>query len=313
MSLGDVQRLGGPASTVRAVRRLTGLPINEYAEVRSTALARAVDTVGGVWVNVPSGAAASEASSTTQALMVGSQRLSGADALAFALATTTVDPVFARIRNQGLVVSALGSALSARTTSPLALLTKIAPCTKTSMGLGELSGTLSSAGSAGKFGVFSAVVTGQRQQRFVVPDSVALSRLVGDMRNERPFDVPSATLGQAAADAASAVSSKPPSQVTVTVRNGAGLSGAAKQAAGLLQTHGFVIAGTGNANMNVYPHTLVVYRSDPAVADLVAQYLQPGVRIVRSYGLYSFKSEILLMIGKDWDISRAPVVEIKAQ
>lgn len=85
------------------------------------------------------------------------------------------------------------------------------------------------------------------------------------------------------------------------------------QAAGVLQTHGFVIQSTGNANMNVYKQTLVIYHGDKSLADLVAQYLQPGVKLVPAAGLYSFTGDVLVMVGKDWDLSKAPVAAIQTK
>jgi hypothetical protein len=57
----------------------------------------------------------------------------------------------------------------------------------------------------------------------------------------------------------------------------------------------------------------VVYRSDKSLAELVAQYLQPGVKIVPAAGLYTFDGDVLVMVGKDWDLSKAPVAPIQTK
>jgi hypothetical protein len=97
----------------------------------------------------------------------------------------------------------------------------------------------------------------------------------------------------------------------VTVHNGSGISGAAKQAADVLLTQGFHIASTGNANQNVYNKTFVIYNTDVSLANLVAQFLPAGTKVVRANGMYAFKTDILVIVGKDWDLSKVPVAAIK--
>jgi len=90
-----------------------------------------------------------------------------------------------------------------------------------------------------------------------------------------------------------------PSSVTVTVRNGAGIEGCAKAAAGILEGLGYKIAGVGNANQFVYDRTLVVYRDKADAAEQIAGEL-PTADAVESRGMYEFSTDILVVVGKDY-------------
>ena len=92
-----------------------------------------------------------------------------------------------------------------------------------------------------------------------------------------------------------------PSQVSVTVRNGAGIAGGAARVAEELQAYGYQIYDTGNADSYVYDETLVVY-ADPAdevAAEDIVGILGSGRSVDASY-YYSFDSDVLVVIGKDW-------------
>ena len=104
-----------------------------------------------------------------------------------------------------------------------------------------------------------------------------------------------------------------PSSVTVTVRNGSGISGVANQAATILKAKGFKIKDVGNAGQNVYKKTLIIYKTSTGAASLVAKYLPPGTTIVQSRGMYTFTGTVLVVIGKDWDVSKVPAAPVVTQ
>jgi hypothetical protein len=90
-----------------------------------------------------------------------------------------------------------------------------------------------------------------------------------------------------------------PGSVTVSVLNGAGRDGVAAQAARILTRDGYRIKDVGNANQFVYDRTLVVYKSDRRPADAVARDLGLG-KVIASRGMYSFATDILVVVGTDW-------------
>jgi hypothetical protein len=93
------------------------------------------------------------------------------------------------------------------------------------------------------------------------------------------------------------------STVSVTIRNGAGIEGSASAVSGMLGTLGYTVGEVGNANQFVYKETLVVYSTDRTAAVQVASDL-PAAKIVESRGMYSFSTDILVVVGEDyrtWD------------
>jgi hypothetical protein len=217
--------------------------------------------------------------------------------------------------DQQRLVHAIAGAIAQRAGSPavLGILAASAPSIKTTLGLGGLSDLETQLRNAGSSRIWEATLTGASGRTGLVPDAATLTRLVGEIHRGVPFDLPAAELPNAAAKDSTVVATKTPSRVTVTVSNGGGISGAAKQAAGVLQTQGFHIVSTGNATSNVYQQTYVVYGSDKGLAQLVAQYLQPGTKIIPSDGFYTFKTDVLVVVGKDWDLGKVPAAQIQAQ
>ncbi len=99
----------------------------------------------------------------------------------------------------------------------------------------------------------------------------------------------------------------------MTVRNGSGISGVANQAATILKAKAFKIKDVGNAGQNVYKKTLIIYKTDAKAAALVGTYMPPGTTIVQSRGMYSFPSKVLVVVGKDWDVSKVPAAPVLTQ
>ena len=54
-------------------------------------------------------------------------------------------------------------------------------------------------------------------------------------------------------------------------------------------------------------------RIDSGIIELVASALPPVAKLVQSRGMYAFDSDVLVVIGKDWDISRVPVTPMTGE
>ena len=102
-----------------------------------------------------------------------------------------------------------------------------------------------------------------------------------------------------------------PSDVTVTIRNGAGISGCAKQAASILKAQAFKVKDVGNAQQFVYPKTLVVYKKNKPAAEQILKALPPGTKLVESRGMYVFDTDVLVVVGKDWDLAKVPITPVQ--
>lgn len=319
-ALGNAWRYGGSPATIKAVKDLTGQSINDYLEVDVSAIRKAVDAVGGSWVVVPTSIESTTADTSPKqnatTLQPGAQLLDGYHALTFVRAPASLaDQGYGRLQNQRLLLDSLGPKVSqtASGLKALSLFAAVSPYVKSTMNLGTLDAFQRQLRGIETGGIYYATVPGAWKAGYITPDASVLGKLMADMRAGRPFGQPSADLAKAALQSTTVIASKPPSQTSVTVANGGGISGAAKQAAGALQTQGFRIKSVGNANLNVYKQTLVVYKTDPSLARSVAQYLPPGVKIVRSFGFYTFDTDVLVVVGRDWNPSNVPVAPIQTQ
>ncbi|MFD0704104.1 LCP family protein, partial [Slackia equolifaciens] len=72
---------GGAAGAVECVSEFAGVPISHYAEVHFDELENVVDTLGGIWVDVPE---SFDAGNGGMAFEAGEQKLNGEQALAYA-------------------------------------------------------------------------------------------------------------------------------------------------------------------------------------------------------------------------------------
>jgi hypothetical protein len=139
---------------------------------------------------------------------------------------------------------------------------------------------------------------------YVVLDDAKMHDLISRLAAGQSIDKSvqaSSTAVEANAAASNVVD---PKTVTLTVRNGAGGQGVASSAASKLTTAGFVVQETGNAARFVYPQTLVIYKDDQSAAEAVQSALGYGT-LVKSNGRYSFKTAILVVVGKDWKTAQA--------
>ncbi len=130
----------GAAGAVDAVSKFAGVPITHYAEIHFQELETLVDTLGGVWVNVPVTNDETGSSNTGKRIEAGEQLLNGEQALAFArerYGYTRGD--FQRADNQRILAQAIVKKVL--DVSPLELpgtVQQLAECVSTDYGLNEI-------------------------------------------------------------------------------------------------------------------------------------------------------------------------------
>jgi LCP family protein required for cell wall assembly len=311
--------LGGPPLTIKVVKEFTGLPIEHYMEVNFLGFENAVNELGGVWLTVDKAindpAAASQSVHQRAAkIPAGYQKLDGEHALTFVRTRHGfADQDIGRMGNQQVFFKAVARKLE-RTSDPrvvIRVVNSIAPYVETDMSLMDMLKTALNMKDAGTDRVYTATIAGVWKSPYIYTDEAKKTELLNALNEGRPFVAPATAKSNTKTTTKSPALK--PSSINITVKNGAGVSGYGAQAAAILKTHGFKIASVGNANQSVYPQTIVVYKKNVAAADLVAAALAPGTKTVQSKGMYSYPTEILVVTGKDWNVSDIPAASVSTQ
>lgn len=291
---------GGPALMIDTVEEFLGVPINHYMDIDFAGFIKVVDSLGGVWVDVDTAIDDPKASShgeyvngkfTGQVIDPGYQLLDGDHALTFVRSRDFPDADFTRMRHQQMFFKALADQATkfGNVLKIPGMVKDIAQYMSTDMGIGPIIDVAVALKDMGGANVQTATVDGEWKSPYIWTDEERKAELVSAFTAGRAFDA------TATVDPATVV----PSTVTVTVRNGAGIPGCAAAAASMLTAGGYKVGEVGNANQFVYDETLVVYQTNSAAAEAVAALLPTG-KVIPSKNMYTFTSEILVVVGKDY-------------
>jgi len=296
---------------ISTVEALTGQKINHYMGVNFTGFKKIVEAMGGIEVDVPYKIDDPKADytpgKTASVIDKGTQVLDGPHALTFVRTRAFPDADITRMKNQQIFFKAVADTAAHKLTVAQipGLVTAAVPYMSTDMSLMDLIRTARDLKGAGSENMYTTSLPGAWVSPFLVPDEAKKAEILKKFEEGVPFDE------TAAESEAKKVASLKPGDVKVTVRNGTTKVGVAKQAASVLTTRGFSVGEVGNTDVqNVYTKTMVIYKTSKASAQLVAKYLQPNVQIVQSRGMYTFKTETMVIIGKDWDVNKLPVTNV---
>lgn len=294
-TLSDVYAQGGDAALVQAVEGLAGIQAVHYARTDATGLEGLVDALGGVNVTLDSDVSDPDAGGIT--LPAGAQTIDGQQALFLCRANDYDQPDDGRAAHMAQVAAGLLSKASMLDGIGYYLdMDRIADCLNTDMDVRALGSFVKSLrglelGSimSGAMPVQSYTSNGVRTMTVEQDAWTAMMERVkqGQTPKESVEDV---------------VASVDADSFTITVNNGGGIEGAAAQAASMLEGDGFKVESVGNANMQVYDETLVVYKDEKLEqqAGAVVALLGHG-RAVWDSIHYTFDTDILVVIGSDWE------------
>jgi LCP family protein required for cell wall assembly len=293
---------GGPALMIKTVEGFLDIKINNYMEVSFLGFQKAVDALGGVWIDVETEiddwkAASHSANPLAKHIDPGYQLLTGEFALTYVRTRDFPDADFTRMRHQQTFFKALAAQSSRIENLPKlpAIAREIAKYTATNMSVSEMLDVILALKGIGSADIQTATIVGEWKSPYVWTDEEEKDRLVALFNAGEAFEA-SSTVSTAVQ----------PSTISVTVRNGAGQEGVALSASTILTAAGFTVGEVGNANQFVYDKTLVVYKTDAnkAAADLVASKLPTG-NVVASRNMYEFTTDVLVVVGKDWKAAEA--------
>lgn len=289
---------GGPALVIETVTDITGLPISHYAEVDFKGFKDVVDALGGVTVTVPEDIYDMKAANHVESaarLKAGTQVLDGAHALTFARSRQFPRGDLQRIENQQTFLKAvLKEALKPSNVLRLpSVVNAIAESMTTDMSVGDLLSIANQMKGMNGDALEAVTMPGEPQMigggSYVIMDEEGFAAMIERVKAGQPAEAPDSGSGTAVE----------PYQITVTVKNGSGISGVAADAARRLRNLDFRVGEIGNMNQMVYDETLVVYKKNKDRATLVSEGLGKG-KVVSSRGMYSFDTDVLVVVGKDW-------------
>jgi len=132
---------------------------------------------------------------------------------------------------------------------------------------------------------------------YVILDDAKLHAMIDRMKKGLPLEVKTGTGTNGSTTPTVTIK---PSEVKLTIRNGAGVSGLGKQCSDFFIAKKFTVKETGNMSQYVYGRTLIVYqKGNEAKANFVRETLGFG-DVLPSAGMYTFETPVMVVIGKDW-------------
>lgn len=311
--------LGQEKLAIQTVEKLTGVTINHFMAVNFKGFHKIVNSIGGVEIDVPVAIDDTKAdyskSKEFHEIDAGPQILNGGQALVFVRSRAYPDGDFSRMRNQQAFFKALADQVTKVSGSKLpGIVTATVPYLSTDMSLMQLIRTAQDLRSIGSKNVYTDTLPGEWRTPFIYPDEEAKAELLRRFKKGQIIGA-EAIAAEEKAKKKAAESKLDPSKITVSVNNGTTRVGIAKQGASVLKARGFNLPSEpGNMpNQSVYEKTMIVYKTSKSAAELLAKYLQPNIKLVESRGMYAYDTELLLICGKDWDLTKVPVAEVKTE
>lgn len=283
-------RQGGEAQLVRSVKDATGMEFAHYLRITEDGLQKLVDDIGGVPINVQYRVDDPRVGHVV--IPPGEQTLTGEQAVAFVAATNYPDGRTQRMNNQlELLFSLLDKLTSSEGLGWLNDSDVVSSAIKTDLSYDTLSAL------AGIYSDDATFYTASMPGSYYLANDVtcfAPSKTAWEQMRER-FQAGEDT--NTSAD----TSGVQKDQLSIVVQNGSGTDGLAAQAASMLESKGYNVQDTGNADSFVYTETLVVYKEekDEAAAEAIVADLGIG-RAVYASVYYNLKTDIQVVVGQDW-------------
>lgn len=289
----DAREVGGDAELISQVADLADVDITHFAMTDAQGIAGMVDAVGGVQVNVSE--EVDDPYAGTKVLLAGDQSLDGADALIYLRATNFSNGIEGAAANRvGFTLALAQRALTAEGLSFAALVGDAGDYVSTDMTSSQLIALSDALRPLDEVTVYTCVVPGYETDGTPTLYEYSDSQWADMLERVKAGEDPNAI--------DSSAEYVNPADVTVEVRNGAGTTGAASSLGDMLSAAGYAVEGVGNVDDGTtYPETFVIYsdEANEGAAKAVMQVVGSG-RIIVGGDFYTFDTDILVIIGKDW-------------
>ncbi|MDD6289529.1 MAG: LCP family protein [Eggerthellales bacterium] len=290
----DARRIGGTKELVSAVADVAGVKISHLVTTNVQGITKLAQEMGGVTLNLSEEVDDPNAGGVY--IAAGQQTLEGEQLVTFLRASNYSDGVRSQMVNQGLTTALVLQYLSKD--GFLSLATRLDRCAgafQTDWSGSGLYGALSDFVGFSVENAYTTYVPGYRDSVSADASYVVSSASFAQLMEQ--VNAGQNPLQEGQVD----TSGVDPSKIKVEVRNGSGIDGGASSIAQILESAGYVIDQTGNADSYVYGETLVVYKKDAmkAAAESVVETLGTG-RAIAANGFYSFSTDVLVILGGDW-------------
>lgn len=293
--IAEAQLLGGDEYLVSTVAAYTGVSVSHLIKTDADGLGDLVDALGGLTIGVSQ--EVDDPNAGDLYIPAGEQTLDGDAVLTLCRALNFAEGDETRAENQQKVVLALaGKLLDTNAFSIVPTLDTIAGTVRTDYSASDAMGLIDSLRGIDLTQVHAVRMPGYQltssstgQEYFIASDDEWAAMLAAIEAGEDP--TPAESEGPTV----------DPASFTVTVRNGSGITGGAQQMSDALAEGGFNVTETGNADQYVYNETLVVYQDNnfKEAAESIVNHLGAG-RAIASNGFYTFETDVLVVLGKDW-------------
>ena len=298
-TMSAVRAADGDAGLVDAVENLTGVEIAHYMHTDDAGLASLIDEMGGIDADLPvmedAGAKAAADGAGMAVARTETKHLSGQEAVSACRALDVGRDQAAQAGSVDAVAMGLFRAFADESSFGFV------------MKLDTVGHSLTSDMNSKDLRSLHADLRGLRDATVyeaTLPVSASAAEGASTLKSSSWDDMRSRIdRGQKPVlDAKDVIASVDVSSFTVTVNNGSGIEGAAAEARSVLESNGFKVESVGNASQAVYDETLVVYQNKDNAEEAAAVVAALGVgRAVYDPVYYSFSTDILAVIGKDWN------------
>ena len=330
--LGEINNLpgGGPALAVQTVEQFLGVPIDFYAQIDFKAFEKLIDELGGLDIKIQTPITIDPLGpGNTRTLEIGTQPLTGAEALAFARTRNTENGDVDRAGRQQMVVMAIRNQVFNLKMLP-SLITKspkiyadIASGLRTNLSLTQVLQLALLAQKIPKESIKQAVIGTDDTELTMsadgqsilmpIPENIRITRdlifatdgpvahvetvpLAANPELLSPIPDASAILTPFA-DSGVQMAAE---QARIVVQNGTQTGGLAERVGEYLRSLGMNVISTGNADQQTSQITLIDYSGKPYTLQFLAEMMQvPNGQIFSSYDPNA-TGDIAIVLGDNW-------------
>lgn len=289
--IGEVQAQSGDGALIEEVSTFAGVDIAHYVRIDSPSLVQMIDDMGGLELDVKM--EVDDPDTGDIYIPSGTQTLSGDQALTLLRANNYANGDSDRSQNQLQFMITLTKRLLSE--QGVGMMDKLANCIKTDYSSGDALGVLARFADADPDSFYTCQVPGSvyvenGKENFYM------------MSGQWQAMIDAVKEGKDPSEKVSVMDSLKPSDYSVEIRNGGGITGAGAEARSILKSAGFKTSEPTNTDTAAYDETLVIYKKDKyaAAAEGIVETLGVG-RTVQDSVYYSFSKNVLVIVGRDWN------------